>query len=86
MNGQPDGTLQTAKRPGLLRREAGRLIGAVVVIALLAIFIIENSRTVRVTFLFWRVNTSLAWALLTAGALGLLAGLAIAWLRRFRHR
>lgn len=73
------------QRPGFLRREARRLIPLVGAAVLFVLFMIENSRSVRVTFLFWRVNTSLIWALLLAGALGFVSGLTFAWLRG-RHR
>jgi len=73
--------IQATRRPGVLRREAGKLIAFAIAVAALVVFIVENSRTVRVTFLFWRVTTSLAWALLLAGALGFVACLALTWLR-----
>jgi uncharacterized integral membrane protein len=69
-----------------LRREAGRLIPLIIAAAVFVIFVVENSRTVRVTFLFWKVNASLAWALIVAGVLGFVVGVALAWLRGRRHR
>ena len=74
------------RRPSFLRREAVRLLPLVVAAALLVLFVTENTRTVRVTFLFWKASTSLIWALILAGALGFVAGLTLAWMRgRHRH-
>ncbi len=60
-----------------------RLVPGLIVLALFVVFAVENGRTVRVRFLFWQVNTSLSWALLVAGLLGLILGLMLPWLRRF---
>lgn len=51
-------------------------------IAVLAIFVIQNSQTVRVEFLFTQTDTPLIFALLFAGALGGLIGWAAPRLRR----
>ncbi len=60
----------------------GRVIAAVVAVVLLVVFVLENRRTVRVDLLFWHTSTSLAWALIVAGILGLIAGLLFPRLRR----
>lgn len=50
--------------------------------AVFAIFVIQNSQTVRVEFLFTQTDTPLIFALLFAGALGALIGWAAPRLRR----
>lgn len=80
-----DDATQHVERPGLLRRELPRLIPFVVAAVLFVLFVVENSRTVRITFLFWKAGTSLAWALIVAGALGFVVGLTLAWFRGRRR-
>jgi uncharacterized integral membrane protein len=60
----------------------GRVIAAVVAVVLFVVFVLENRRTVRVDLLFWHANTSIAWALIVAGILGLVTGLLFPRLRR----
>jgi uncharacterized integral membrane protein len=60
----------------------GRVIAAVVAVVLFIVFVLENRRTVRVDLFFWHANTSIAWALIVAGILGLIAGLLFPRLRR----
>ncbi len=60
----------------------GRVIAAVVAVVLFVVFVLENRRTVRVDLFFWHANTSIAWALIVAGVLGLIAGLLFPRLRR----
>lgn len=52
----------------------------------LTVFVIQNSQTVRVEFLFTQTDTPLIFALLFAGALGALIGWAAPKLRRDRSR
>lgn len=59
-----------------------RVVAAVVAVVLFIVFVLENRRTVRVDLLFWHLNTSIAWALIVAGVLGLVAGLLFPRLRR----
>jgi len=61
---------------------SGRVIAAVVAVVLFIAFVLENRRTVRVDLFFWHANTSIAWALIVAGVLGLIAGLLFPRLRR----
>jgi len=60
----------------------GRVIAALVAVVLFVVFVLENRRTVRVDLFFWHANTSIAWALIVAGILGLIAGLLFPRLRR----
>ena len=76
-----DGIAQSGAGGSLLRREAARFVPLIVAAVLFVVFVVENSRTVKVTFLFWKVGTSLAWALIVSGVLGFVAGLALAWFR-----
>jgi uncharacterized integral membrane protein len=56
--------------PGRDRREIARIVGAVVALALLIAFVIDNSQTVRVGFVFTSADVSLIWVLLIAAFLG----------------
>jgi uncharacterized integral membrane protein len=55
------------------------LIAAIVVYGLL--FVVLNSKSVKISFVFFSAQSSLLVALLLAGALGFVAG----WLVRRRH-
>ncbi len=63
-------------------RAIARLAGIAVLVAAFVIFVVQNGRAVPVRFLIWDVNTHLAWALIVAGVLGFLIGLALPRLRR----
>ncbi len=66
----------------LARLLSARLVLAVIAVIVFIVFVLENRRTVRVDLLFWHANTSIAWALIVAGLLGLVAGLLFPRLRR----
>ncbi len=86
MTAQPnDKAIRSSAHAGLLRREATRIVPSLIVVALFILFVVENSRTVKVTFLFWKASASLAWALILSGALGFVAGLTLAWFRARRR-
>jgi uncharacterized integral membrane protein len=51
-------------------KEIARLVGAAVILVYLIAFIVENSQTVEVHFVFWTAHVSLIWALLIAAVLG----------------
>jgi uncharacterized integral membrane protein len=77
-------------REGLDERQVRRiaLVGGVVLIAiLLLVFITENSRTVRVSFVFFEADISLIWVIVLSAAGGAIAGalLTRALRRRFRR-
>ena len=59
-----------------------RLVLAAAAMGLLVLFIAENFVRVEVRLILVRVETRLAWALLLAGLLGLIAGVLIPRLRR----
>jgi len=49
---------------------------------LFVVFLVQNGSKVRINYLFWHSNTSLSWALLVAGVLGLILGLILPRMRR----
>jgi uncharacterized integral membrane protein len=55
-------------------RAIARIVGAAAVVVVFIVFLIENGNTVHIKFLFWGVNTSLSWALVVAGILGVIMG------------
>jgi uncharacterized integral membrane protein len=59
-----------------------RLLAAVVLIVLTAIFILLNDQEVKVDFLFATVTAPLIFALLLAALLGFVIGLVVPRLRR----
>lgn len=65
------------------------IIGAIVLgIALLLIFIVENSRQVRVSFVFFDAQMSLIWVIVLSAVTGWVVGFLLARLirRRFLSR
>ncbi len=76
--GKPAKKLQT--------RDIVRIVVAVVGLALLLAFVIDNSRTVRVGFVFVNANVSLIWALLIAAFLGALVDRLVIIVRQHRKR
>jgi uncharacterized integral membrane protein len=52
-------------------REMARLVGAAIILVYLIAFIVENSQTVEVHFVFWTAHVSLIWALVIAAVLGI---------------
>jgi uncharacterized integral membrane protein len=69
---------------GLQRKEGRgwRFYVVATALALLAIFVIQNSQSVPVEFLFTSVDTPLFFALLVAGGLGAVIGWAAPRVRR----
>ena len=61
-----------------------RLIVLVVVLGALILFIVKNSQEVDIDLVFWDRSLPLAWGLLIAGALGVVIGLLLPWIRRLR--
>jgi uncharacterized integral membrane protein len=53
-------------------RDIARIVVAVVGLILLIAFVLDNSRTVRVGFVFFNADVSLIWVLLIAAFLGAL--------------
>lgn len=63
-----------------------RLVVAVIIVAFLIAFILDNSKRVRVGFVFFHANVHLIWALLIAAALGALADRLVPKFRALRAR
>ena len=63
-----------------------RIVVAVVVLALLIGFVLDNSQTVRVGFVFFNANVSLIWVLLIAAFLGALVDRLVVILRQRQKR
>ncbi|MBO0715385.1 MAG: hypothetical protein J2O39_04125 [Acidimicrobiales bacterium] len=63
-----------------------RLVAAVIIVAVLVAFIVDNSEQVRVGFVFFHANVSLIWVLLITAALGALADRLIPRVRARRAR
>jgi uncharacterized integral membrane protein len=68
---------------GMSRRTQARLIGGAVGVVLFVVFVVQNQDSARVHFLFWDRHMRLAWALIVAGILGFIVGLALPRLRRW---
>ena len=64
----------TGRPPGKKRepREIARIVVAVVGLVLLVAFVLDNSQTVKVGFVFVSTDLSLIWVLLIAAVLGAL--------------
>ena len=78
-----EGTTDRKKRDN---REVVRIVVAVVALALLVAFVLDNSRTVRVGFVFFNSNVSLIWVLLIAAFLGALVDRLIIILGKRRRK
>ena len=69
------------------KRYVLRIALVIALLALLIVFIGENTLRVRVHFVFFTVTTNLIWALFVSGTLGLVIGLLAPYAsRRFRRR
>jgi uncharacterized integral membrane protein len=73
--------------PGFLRRNFGAIIWAIVLV-LLAIFIGQNWKEVKIEALFWSFNIAISWALIAAAIFGIILGwlVPIIWKRSRRNR
>jgi uncharacterized integral membrane protein len=67
-------------------KEIARLVGAAVILIYLIAFIVENSQTVEVHFVFWTAHVSLIWALLIAAVLGVAVDRLVIYRRRQRAK
>jgi uncharacterized integral membrane protein len=67
-------------------REIVRIVAAVVALALLIAFVLDNSQTVRVGFVFFNANVSLIWVLLIAAFLGALVDRLVILMGQRRRR
>ena len=59
-------------KPGRPPAETARLIGFGLIAAYLIAFIVENSKSVDIHFVFFTAHVSLIWALILAALLGVL--------------
>lgn len=75
-----------SKREKRDRREVVRITGAVIALALLVAFVLDNSHTVRVGFVFFNANLSLIWVLLIAAFLGAAVDRLVILLRQRRKK
>src|ERR671919_3241608 len=78
-------------RPDVEREGRTRTVQAIVVVLLLvgllvAIFVIQNTESANIDFLFWSARVSLAGALLLAAALGGILGFLVTYLRQRQFR
>jgi uncharacterized integral membrane protein len=93
---RPPEVADEPKRVNLAKRREGaksfqpglwlRLIPAGAAIVYLAFFIGLNSHRVKVSFVFWSTHVSLIWVVLLSGALGIVLGVLLSQLYRFRRR
>jgi uncharacterized integral membrane protein len=68
------------------KREIMRITGAVIALALLIAFVLDNSKTVRVGFVFFNASVSLIWVLLIAAFLGAAVDRSVILLRQRRRK
>jgi uncharacterized integral membrane protein len=67
-------------------KEIARLVGAAIILVYLIAFIVENSQSVEVHFVFWTAHVSLIWALLIAAVLGVVLDRLVILRRRQQQR
>jgi uncharacterized integral membrane protein len=72
--------------PGRIRGAQIILIVLLLVGLLVAIFVIQNTESANIDFLFWSARVSLAGALLLAAALGGIFGFLVTYLRQRQFR
>jgi uncharacterized integral membrane protein len=66
-------------------RDVARLVAAVVIVGLLVAFVVDNSNTVQVGFVFFHSDVPLIWVLLVTALLGVCIDRLLVW-RRARGR
>ena len=74
-------------RNGLDERQVRQLAlvgGLILVASIVLLFIVENSRGVEVSFVFFSATISLIWVIVLSAAAGAIAGLVIARIVRSR--
>jgi uncharacterized integral membrane protein len=80
------GAAGAAEGPKREPKEIARLVGAAIILVYLIAFIVENSQTVEVHFVFWTAHVSLIWALLIAAVLGVVLDRLVIMRRRQRMK
>jgi len=74
---RPGGDPGGSRREGLDERQArqiGLVAAIVLAVALLLVFIVENSETVSVSFVFFSADISLIWVIVLSALVGAAAG------------
>lgn len=71
---------------GRTKHAQGITIALLLVGLFTAIFVLQNTRSVRMTFLFWETSAPLAGALLLAVALGGILAFLVAFIRQRQYR
>ena len=74
---------QNLKAGGRDPREVARLVGALVLLGLLIAFVIDNTRDVKVGFVFFDHNTRMIYVLIVTAVVGVI--LDRLWQRRRHH-
>jgi uncharacterized integral membrane protein len=78
---RPDGTEQPSTAHPKRAVSTGQILGGILLVVVV-VFILENTRSVRVRLLFPEVTTPLAVPIVIAAVLGAL----VAWLLRYRRQ
>jgi uncharacterized integral membrane protein len=84
--GEPVGTPRSAKGRQRSNREVTRLVVTGLGLVLLIAFVLDNSQTVKVGFVFFNAQLSLIWVLLIAALLGALVDRLVIYLSQRRKR
>ncbi len=75
----PPPTSEAQKRQ---RKDIARVVAALIIVAVLVAFVVKNSETVNVSFVFFSASVRLIWVLLVTALLGALADRLLQWRRR----
>jgi uncharacterized integral membrane protein len=84
--GPPSGSPGPARGRKRSNREITRLVVAGLGLVLLVAFVLDNSQTVKVGFVFFNTELSLIWVLLIAALLGALVDRLVIYLSQRRRR
>jgi uncharacterized integral membrane protein len=84
--GPPVGSTGQAGRKTRSNREIARLVVAGLGLVLLIAFVLDNSQTVKVGFVFFNTQLSLIWVLLIAALLGAAVDRLVIYLSERRRR
>src|SRR3954452_15359076 len=61
-------------------------VALIVAVLLIAVFVIQNTQSATIEFLFWSASVAVAGALLLAAGLGAILGFSVAYLRYRQFR
>lgn len=84
--GPPANAPSQTRRQKRSNREVARLVVTGLGLILLIAFVLDNSQTVKVGFVFFSTQLSLIWVLLIAAALGALVDRLVIYLAQRRRR